>query len=156
MKIFPVIALFVLWLVLSASYDVIHVVMGIVIAAILVWINPKAAPSTRKFSWLSAIGYIPWLFGRVLKSGFHVSKLILDPALPIKPELLHHRTSLRSDGELVVLGNSITLTPGTITIEVVPGELIVHSIDAPSQGDLVSGILDDKIGRLFPMEERDK
>ena len=55
-----------------------------------------------------------------------------------------------------MLGNSITLTPGTITIEVVPGELIVHSIDAPSQGDLVSGILDDKIGRLFPMEERDK
>ena len=156
MKIFPVIALFVLWLVLSASYDVIHVVMGIVIAAILVWINPKPAPSTRKFSWLSAIGYIPWLFGRVLKSGFHVSKLILDPALPIKPELLHHKTSLRSDGELVVLGNSITLTPGTITIEVAPGELIVHSIDAPSQGDLVSGILDNKIGRLFPMEERDK
>ena len=120
------------------------------------WINPKAAPSTRKFSWLSAIGYMPWLFGRVLKSGFHVSKLILDPALPIKPELLHHKTNLRSDGELVVLGNSITLTPGTITIEVAPGELIVHAIDAPSQEDLVSGVLDDKIGRLFPMKERDK
>lgn len=156
MKIFPVITLFFLWLVLSASYELIHVVMGIVIAAILVWINPKAASSSRKFSWLSAIGYIPWLFARVLKSGFHVSKLILDPALPIKPELLHHKTNLRSDGELVVLGNSITLTPGTITIEVAPGELIVHSIDAPSQGDLVSGILDNKIGRLFPMEERDK
>ena len=64
MKIFPVITLFFLWLVLSASYELIHVVMGIVIAAILVWINPKAAPSTRKFSWLSAIGYMPWLFAK--------------------------------------------------------------------------------------------
>ena len=55
-----------------------------------------------------------------------------------------------------MLGNSITLTPGTITIEVAPGELIVHAIDAPSQEDLVSGVLDYKIGRLFPMKERDK
>lgn len=156
MKIFPVIALFVLWLVLSASYDLIHVVMGIVTAAVVVWINPTGTPSTRKFSWLSAIGYMPWLFGRVLKSGFHVSKLILHPALPIKPELIHHKTNLRSDGELVVLGNSITLTPGTITVEVAPGELIVHAIDAPSQEDLLRGVLDDKVGRLFPMKEGDK
>jgi multicomponent Na+:H+ antiporter subunit E len=156
MRIFSAIALFALWLVLTASYDLIYVVMGAVTATIIVWINPKVTPSTRKFYWLSAIGYMPWLFGRVVKSGFHVSTLILHPALPIKPELLHHKTNLRRDGELVVLGNSITLTPGTITVEVAPGKLVVHAIDAPSQEDLLRGVLDDKVGRLFPTKERDQ
>ena len=58
-----------------------------------------------------------------------------------------------SDGELVVLGNSITLTPGTITVEVAPGEVIVHAIDTSSQQDLASGVLDDKVSGLFSAKE---
>ena len=149
MRIFSAIALFVLWLVLSGSYALGHVVAGAIVALIVAWINPAGSPHMRRFSWLSALGYAPWLFGRIIKSGLHVSRLILHPALPIKSELIQHKTNLSSDGELVVLGNSITLTPGTITVEVAPGELIVHAIDASSHQDLSKGLFDEKVSRLF-------
>jgi multicomponent Na+:H+ antiporter subunit E len=100
-------------------------------------------------SWLAALGYLPWLLGKVLKSAFHVSKLILQPSLPISPRMVQHKTELKSDGELVVLGNSITLTPGTITVEVAPGELTVHAIDEASIADLSAGAFDDKISGMF-------
>ena len=86
-------------------------------------------------------------------SGVHVSRIILSPTLPISPRLIRHQTKLKSDGELVVLGNSITLTPGTITVEVAPGELVVHAIDEASSADLVEGVLDARVGRMFSTRE---
>ena len=153
MRFFAAFVLFVLWLVLSASYNPLHVATGAVVASMIVWLNPAGAPHVRRFSWLAALMYVPWLISRILKSGFHVSRLILDPALPIAPGFVQHKTKLGSDGELVVLGNSITLTPGTITVEVTPGELIVHALDAASCEDLKSGVFDDRVSRLFSVKE---
>jgi multicomponent Na+:H+ antiporter subunit E len=149
MRIMGAFLLFAFWLLLSASYDLAHVVAGAFFAVLVMWLNPPRAAAARKVSWLAALGYLPWLMGRILKSALHVSRLILDPALPISPRLIRHNTELRSDGELVVLGNSITLTPGTITVEVAPGELLVHAIDEASSADLSEGVFDDKVSRMF-------
>lgn len=149
MRIVPTIALFALWLVLSNSYHPVHLALGVITAITVVWLGTKNAPQSRRFGSLSALLYMPWLFMQVLKSGLHVSRLILHPALPIKPELVPYETKLSSDGELVVLGNSITLTPGTITVEIEPRKLIVHAIDAEAKQDLLSGALDAKVGTLF-------
>jgi len=149
MRIMGAFLLFAFWLLLSASYDMAHVVAGAFFAVLVMWLNPPRAAAARKVSWLAALGYLPWLIGRILKSALHVSRLILDPALPISPRLIRHKTELRSDGELVVLGNSITLTPGTITVEVAPGELLVHAIDEASSADLSEGVFDDKVSRMF-------
>ncbi len=149
MRIMGAILLFAFWLLLSDSFDPARVGAGAFFAGLVMWLQPARKTSTHKFSWLAALGYLPWLTGRILKSGLHVSRLILDPKLPISPRLIHHHTELDGDGELVVLGNSITLTPGTITVEVAPGELVVHAIDEASSVDLREGVLDAKIGRMF-------
>jgi multicomponent Na+:H+ antiporter subunit E len=146
-------SLFALWLLLSASYNLAHVISGAVIAGVVMWLNPAGKARTRRVSWLAALTYVPWLIGRILKSGFHVSRLILTPSLPIEPRLIRHKTGLKSDGELVALGNSITLTPGTITVEVAPGELLVHAIDEASCADLTDGVLDTKVARMFSVKE---
>jgi multicomponent Na+:H+ antiporter subunit E len=151
-RVLTAVILFALWLVLSSTFDPAHVAAGAAVAALIAWISP-ALPSMRRLSWTAAAAYQPWLFGRILKSGLHVSRLILDPKLPISPELVRHQTNLRSDGELVALGNSITLTPGTITVEVAPGELIVHAIDEESRKDLLDGRFEAKIGGVFSAQE---
>jgi multicomponent Na+:H+ antiporter subunit E len=138
--------------VLSATFDPAHVVVGAIVAGLVAWLNP-ALPHMRRVRWLPAFAYQPWLFGRILKSGIHVSRLILDPKLPIAPELVRHKTAFKSDGELVALGNSITLTPGTITVEVAPGELVVHAIDEESRKDLLDGRFEARIGRIFAAKE---
>ncbi len=152
MRILTAVILFALWLVLSSTFDLAHVAAGAVVAVLIAWMNP-ALPHMRRLSWPAAIAYQPWLLGRILKSGLHVSRLILDPKLPIAPKLISHQTSLRSDGELVALGNSITLTPGTITVEVAPGELIVHAIDEESGKDLLDGRFEAKISGVFAGQE---
>lgn len=149
MRIISALLLFAFWLLLSATYDVAHIMAGAFFTGIVMWLNPSGATSTRKVSWLALLGYLPWLTGRILKSGFHVSRLILTPSLPIAPRLIRHQTRLKRNGELVVLGNSITLTPGTITVEVAPGELVVHALDEASSSDLTDGVLDAKVARMF-------
>lgn len=155
MRILTAVILFALWLVISATYDPAHVVVGAVVSVLVAWLNP-ALPHMRRLSWPAAIAYQPWLFGRILKSGIHVSRLILDPKLPIKPQLIKHETKFKTDGELVSLGNSITLTPGTITVEVGPGELLVHAIDDESRKDLLDGRFEEKIGRVFVAPEGER
>lgn len=149
MKIVGAFLLFAFWLLLSASFNVAHVVAGAFVAGLVMWLRPARPTTTSRVSWLAALGYLPWLFGRVLKSALHVSKLILLPSLPISPRMVQHKTELKSDGELVVLGNSITLTPGTITVEVAPGNLVVHAIDEASVADLSAGAFDERISRMF-------
>ena len=149
MRILGALVLFAFWLILSASYDVAHVAAGAVAAGVVIWLKPRGGGSGRTISWLAALRYVPWLVVRILRSGFHVSRLILHPALPISPRLIRHETTLRSDAELVVLGNSITLTPGTITVEIAPGELVVHAIDEASCADVADGVLDARVERVF-------
>ena len=153
MRIISALLLFAFWLLLSATYDVAHIMAGVLFTGIVMWLNPSDATSTRKVSWLALLGYPPWLAVRILKSGLHVSRLILTPALPISPRLIRHQTKLENDAELVVLGNSITLTPGTITVDVAPGELLVHAIDEASSAELTNGVLDAKVDRMFSIME---
>lgn len=152
MKVLVAIALFALWIALSASFHPGHLAAGAIFAIAIAWLNPVDRIRVQGMSVLATVTYIPWLFIRIIRSGLHVSWLILHPSLPISPRLIRHKTELRGDGELVLAGNSITLTPGTITVEAAPGELIVHAIDEVSAEDLLSGTLEGRVGRVFPKQ----
>lgn len=149
MNLLLIIALFLFWLILSGSLAPAHLFVGALTAFVVVWISPRGVNKNTSFSLLGALGYGFWLFFRVMKSGFHVSKLILHPKLPVTSQLLEHDTPLRGSGELTVLGNSITLTPGTITIEIEPGKLVVHALDKASLDDVSSGEMDRRVANLF-------
>lgn len=148
-------ALFVLWVLLSGSFDWIHLVLGGLLSFAVAWINSGHSPFVPKFRlWGNILLYLPWLFLRIVGSSLHLSKLILDPALPIDPRLIHVETHLGRRAAVVLLGNSITLTPGTITAEADSDALLVHAIDEVSARDVVSGRLEAQIAEAFKNEER--
>jgi multicomponent Na+:H+ antiporter subunit E len=95
------------------------------------------------------VWYFIWLIGRILRSGFHLAYLILHPALPINPTLIRYRTGLQEDAGIVLLANSITLTPGTITVEVNSQELVIHALDDDSAQDVTSLRLERQVAGLF-------
>lgn len=78
--------------------------------------------------------YVPIFAWQCLKANFDVARRVLDPRLPIRPGIVKVRTRLRSDVAVTLLANSITLTPGTMTVDVDPagGCLYVHWIDVES------------------------
>ena len=67
-----------------------------------------------------------WLLGEVIKSSLEVARLVLSPSLPISPTMVELTTTEASDVGKVILGNSITLSPGTVTIDVHEDRLLVH------------------------------
>jgi multicomponent Na+:H+ antiporter subunit E len=143
-------ALFVLWVMLSGSFDWIHLGLGVVLSFTVAWINSGHSPFVPNFRlWGNILLYFPWLFMKIVQSSVHLSKLILHPSLPIDPRMIRVETKLGHRAAVVLLGNSITLTPGTITAEVDDNALMVHAMDGVSAEDLTSGRFESKIAKVF-------
>lgn len=94
------------------------------------------------------ISYWPWLGREIFKSCWDVTKRILDPALPISPTLTRFVPSQKSDLGLVIHANSITLTPGTISVEVAPGEFLVHALTREGAASLADSEMDRRVTAL--------
>ena len=88
---------------------------------------------------LQTLGYLIWLIAEIIKSSWQVTRIILHPALPISPTLVRFRPSQTTALGLVVHANSITLTPGTYTIEASATEFLVHGLTTTgADGDVDS------------------
>lgn len=139
---------FIVWLVLSESFDRFHMGLGLGSAFAVAWLNTDRSPVRSSIRPIRLFGYVPWLVIQVVKSGVHLSKLILDPKLPISPQMVTVKTDLEAEGAIVLLANSITLTPGTITVEVNGRELLVHAIDDAAAEEVTGQQFDRQIGDM--------
>jgi multicomponent Na+:H+ antiporter subunit E len=149
-------ALFVFWILLSASFEWIHLGLGLICSFAVAWANSGHSPFVPRFRlWFRFLLYLPWLFYKIVESSLHLSKLILHPALPIAPQLIAVESKLRHRAAIVLLGNSITLTPGTITAEVDRNKLIVHAMDNVLREDVACKQIESKIADIFKDEEPD-
>jgi len=149
-------ALFVFWILLSTSFEWVHLGLGLIFSFAVAWINSGHSLFVPKFRlWLKIVLYLPWLFYKIIESSLHLSKLILHPALPISPQLISVDSKLRHHAAIVLLGNSITLTPGTITAEIDRNILTVHAMDNALSEDLASKQIEAKIADIFKDEEPD-
>lgn len=152
------ILLMALWLVLSGRFYLEPIFYGALSVAFVVWLNSKArhiplkngeilTGNTIYFSRL--IKYIPWLLWQITKSACLVAYLTLHPKMPINPMVVRFHSMLPNSIAKVILGNSITLTPGTLTLDIYGDEFIVHAIVDRVEEDLVSGDMECRVGRLY-------
>jgi len=147
---YKTLAFFAIWLLLSQSYNGFHMGLGLVVSFGVALLNTERGRSRlENVRWLRMLAYVPWLLWRILQSGLHLSYLILHPRLPIDPKLIRYHTDLKEEAGIVLLGNSITLTPGTITVEVNSNELVVHAMDDDSADDLTSLRMEQRIAAAF-------
>ena len=127
--------LFGFWVLLNGRWTLEIAVVGLVVAAALyAFLAAFMGYSPRKeWAVLKRLGrilaYIVYLACEVVKSSMAVLKLIWSPRLVPEPELISFKTDLRTDAGKVLLADSITLTPGTITVGVQGDKLLVHCLD---------------------------
>ena len=105
---------------------------------------------------LRFILYVPWLTWVAILSNLHVAYVVLHPKLPVDPTLVEFDTSLGSEQSQVLLAQSITLTPGTVTIDVSNGKLLVHCLSAKSRQGLVEGDIQRKVANVFEESAPDR
>jgi len=101
-----------------------------------------------KPAWVAFITYWPWLIKEIIKSAWDVTKRILHPQMPISPTLKEFKPSQKTDIGLVIHANSITLTPGTISVEVEPGRFLVHALTSEGAAGLAESEMDRRCAEL--------
>jgi multicomponent Na+:H+ antiporter subunit E len=100
-----------------------------------------------RFSW-RLLGFWAWLAREVLRSSLEVARVVLDPRLPISPRVIEIESTSQHPFDQVLLGNSITLTPGTLTLDLHDGMLRVHTLTEAGARDLMSGEMDRRVAGL--------
>lgn len=127
------VALFSFWLLLSGMFAPFLLAAGfgcaIAIKLFSTRLNAIAEESdVLALNWGKFLAYCPWLSKEIIVAAWNVSKRILNPHLPISPTLVEFVPSQKTDVGLVIHANSITLTPGTISVEVERGRFLVHAL----------------------------
>ena len=97
---------------------------------------------------LRSLTFVPWLLWEIIKSNVDVMRVILHPSLPIQSQLLRVPATQKTQLGRVIYANSITLTPGTITLDVRDGTFLVHALTDASAAGVKSGDMDRRVTRM--------
>lgn len=145
-------ALLAFWLLLSGHYTLFLVASGIGSSFAVLWVGRRMEVVDREGVpidlWRVMFLYWPWLAWQIAKSAWDVGRIIVHPRLPISPTLVRFRPLQRSAVGLVTHANSITLTPGTITVEAAAGEFLVHGLTRAAAEGAVGSEMDRRVRRL--------
>ena len=158
-------ALFVLWVVLSGKFDAFHLLIGAGSALgialgtqRLLLLPPAIGPldvhPAAVVPWRHLLAYLPWLSWQIMLASVQVAFVVLHPKMPISPCLVRFRMPLPHALARLTLATSITLTPGTVTLDVQDDEFLVHALTAsnaralcPQEGS--GAIIQRRIAALY-------
>ncbi len=141
--------LYGLWLLLSGHFEPLLLGLGVLSCVLVVWVSHRMDVVDQEGQPLAltwrALPYWGWLAWEIAKSSVDVTRIILNPRLPISPRLMRVRASQKSELGHVIYANSITLTPGTVTIDLADGELAVHALTRETAAALTDGEMDRRV-----------
>ena len=148
------VVLTIVWLGWSGHYGALTLSLGagslifvLALSRRLGIVDDEGAPLSLSFARLCA--YLPWLALEIIKANIDVARRILSPGPPpIAPRIIRTKAQPRSDVAQVILANSITLTPGTIAIDVVEGQILVHALHADAAEGVLEGTMNRKCAEL--------
>ncbi len=144
--------LFAFWLALSGHYTPFLIAVGVVCALACVAVARRMdtgdAEGHPTHLLGGAITYFPWLVLEIVKSAWTVSKIIMNPRLPISPTMTVVDASQKTSVGIATYANSITLTPGTITTHVRGKRLTVHALIRGGALDLEGGAMDARVTKF--------
>ncbi|MBI2918875.1 MAG: Na+/H+ antiporter subunit E [Chloroflexi bacterium] len=155
--------LFAFWLVLSGRYEPRFLIVGALSVALVLLLNRDifvlhTVPESGGGHWaVLALGwrwllYVAWLLYDIAVANIQVASLVLHPRMPIDPVLLRFSVSWRRGATQVLLANSITLTPGTVTVDLRDGEYTVHTLAPRLAQPLVSGEVQKRVASVLGEE----
>ena len=150
-----------IWIIFSGQFDGFHITLGILSTAFITAIssnfffeNRSQGVGNRLQQIIRIPWYLVWMLYQIWLSNIHILRLALSPnELPeVEPKLVRIKTNLKTDFGKWMLANSITLTPGTITIDIKDDELLIHSISSLTTEGVEGDDMERKIAAIFERE----
>lgn len=143
---------FAFWIILAEKIDFQIILIGIFITAVISFYNLKNREGCYKGKRLLSLAkcrliicYLILLIKEIVIASFQVAKIVLSKELNISPSIVRFKSRLKGDLLKTILANSITLTPGTITIEINGDEFTVHCISS----EQIEDVIDSKFEELL-------
>ena len=150
---------FLLWIVFNERLTLEVALLGLVVSALVYWFTVKFMDYSPKKEWRAirkagrALKYAANLLFEIIKANFGVMRFIISPKYEVEPQLVYIKTKLKKDVSRTILANSITLTPGTITVSAEDDLMCVHCLDKTLSEGLEDSDFEKK---LLEMEAMDK
>ncbi|MFD1358282.1 Na+/H+ antiporter subunit E [Fictibacillus halophilus] len=135
----------VIWMFLSESYSFASFLVGFVIGAALLFLLNRFIPDSYYFKHVKAIGYLIFLFIKeLILANIEVLKWVYKPKLDFQPGIIALPIDVKKNWEITLLANLITLTPGTLSVDVSRDQryIYIHAIDLPDVNQTIVGIKD--------------
>ena len=150
-KIFLVMLVF--WIALSGFFIPFMLGLGVISALLVTYMVykmdfHKLRDNTIEIDLIKVPVYILWLLKEIILSNLRVCFIIINPELKISPSISKIKTDLSNDAFITIFANSITLTPGTITIDAENKELTVHSLDISFKKAIEDNVVHNKVKSL--------
>ena len=145
--------MFVFWIFLSGEFSFILLLSGIISSLLVSYISHDLliGNGDMKLGFIRTIRFIrflPWLLWQIVLANIDLALRTLHPKMPINPMLINFKNNLKTDLGMVILANSITLTPGTVTIDVNKNEFLVHVISEKAAQSLISGEMQARVKKI--------
>ena len=158
-KLVVFLILFGVWLVFSGHFDALHLGLGLACSGLVAAFStelllPKPLPSGAAVIAWRMLRYLPWLLWEIVLANLHVVYLVCRPG-QLRPQVVRFKTGLKSDMAKVTLGNSITLTPGTVTLDIDGNDFTVHAVSDHAARSLHRGEMERRVGHTF-LESSDR
>ena len=147
------IAMFIFWILLSGEFTFILITSGVVASLIVAYLSHdifvgKADLKTETGRVFKFIVYIPWLLWEIILANVEIAYLVLNPKPLVDPQIVRFKNDLKTDLGIVTLAHSITLTPGTVTVEANREEFIIHAIWQKSAEGIIGGEMQRKVKKI--------
>lgn len=147
--------LFLVWVVFSGYIDVFHLSLGLLCCALVTWMSSdllfadRTAPlRSRLVQSGRLLGYVAWLLWQIVLANIMLLRRAFGPRESWQPQIVRYECGLQTDFEKYLLANSITLTPGTVTIKILGNLFYVHAINDEAAAGL-DGEMERRIARIF-------
>lgn len=143
--------LLISWILWSGIYKPLLLWLGLFSSLLAMWLAHRMGFYRLKIplrSLLRLPAFWWWLLREVIKSSLDVARIVLSPSLPISPTMVELRTTEPTEVGKVILGNSITLSPGTVTIDLHEDRLLVHCLTRESAQTLQEQEVQRRTARL--------
>ena len=140
------------WVLWSGMFQPLLLVLGAVSCLLTVYLTQRMGYFDNEVFALRfgvrLFAYWAWLAKEVLRSSIEVARVVVNPRLPISPQIVQIDVTASHPVDQAILGNSITLTPGTIALDVYHGKIQVHCLTEAGAAELKSGEMDRRVAAL--------
>jgi len=150
-----------LWMLLSGHFDPLMLSLGLASVVLTLWIAHRMDVVDHEGHPIHlgprALVYFPWLVWEITKANWDVAKIILTPKLHIQPHTFDTPASQMSEVGRTAYANSITLTPGTVTLDARPdGTFKIHALTASAREGIETRDMDRRCSAMEGMDKGDK